>query len=1081
MEDVKNNIKQIENFIKELDIFSESVATHSLLSSIGKKYDMVGKDIEDIEQVANNLEASLQVISEEADYLGGFSSTTANMVGVGISTIRDILEILAEMDKRMADVLRGIVPFRDKFQEIDRIAEKIFEIARLTENAARNTGIKAYHAGDSGRGFEVIAEEMASLARNAYKSTSVIPTIINEIKNKVALLSDNISQIGGKVEELKSLDREIEKTLSLIDQNMRRQIEISSRIKEVISKQKENRLKLQDINVKLRKMIDDSINMGERIKLILLIQESIKKMYDKYEDDFYEMLKYDDIAESEWMESTIDRIIKTIKVSISINDQISHIGFELKNIISSQRAKLKDFHSRLDDIEIENKNIQEYSIEMEESIISLKRLLENAVSKMKKGAELLTEMQEGMQEVISIVKDIRSNIDNIDNSAKNIHDIAKRSRLLSLYASIEAARSGEYRESLSVIVNQTNSLVDESTSSISLVGRLSSEMKEGVNYIEGLLNQVVNGVNEGVGKLAESINATEELYDSASQLISLANEVEDNISKQESIISNMIDLQKKIDTTMSDMDWESSEIEKLVEKQKNDALRSSDKLLELKNLVPWKEMKSVEYRSYVSSTVSHLDPHYSTNVATSSITTIMHKGLVVFDVDGNIVPGIVAKWDILGDGKIWRFYLREDVYFHNGKRITPQDIAYSFKRILKSPNAKFIDMIKGAEDYIKGKKNDVEGIRIINAYSFEIELEYPYFLFITNLAVSSMDIVPYGSDPDRDKIGCGPYMWVKETEEGYYFERFDNYMWGKPYCKRLFIGKEIESTSSEIFEKFKRGEYHAYNATIGMLEEIEKNPIYRNSILSVPYFVTHYLGINSNNNPLLKIKQIRQAIHYAIDKEEMVKELYNGKYPIATTILPPGFPGYRKGYEKYTYDPTKAKELIKRTSIDVSSIPIKLFSSSGGKRVELIKSYLGEIGLKVEEVTFKTWSDFVNAVYNGKAELFLLAWAADLPEPENFFYPLFHSHSKGNKGNGFHYSNPEVDELILRARKIRNREERIMLYHKIEDIILDDAPIIPLNHTYKYIIYQPSVHNQTISPMNVIPHEDFWITEENNG
>ena len=135
---------------------------------------------------------------------------------------------------------------------------------------------------------------------------------------------------------------------------------------------------------------------------------------------------------------------------------------------------------------------------------------------------------------------------------------------------------------------------------------------------------------------------------------------------------------------------------------------------------------------------------------------------------------------------------------------------------------------------------------------------------------------------------------------------------------------------------------------------------------------------------------------------------------------------------------------------------------------------LAAVGIRVEVHYLTDWPAFSSKLAEGKFPVFLYAWFADVPDPDNFLFKLFYSRSPRNF---FGYANPVVDDLLLQARREGNLQRRVELYRKAEELILEDAPIIPMWHYTYERLFQPYVRSVEVNGLGdpYIPLRKIWL------
>jgi len=246
------------------------------------------------------------------------------------------------------------------------------------------------------------------------------------------------------------------------------------------------------------------------------------------------------------------------------------------------------------------------------------------------------------------------------------------------------------------------------------------------------------------------------------------------------------------------------------------------------------------------------------------------------------------------------------------------------------------------------------------------------------------------------------------------------------------------------------------------------NPLHL-ELAVTPEFSLYYIGFNTAKPPFDDVN-VRQAFCLAVDKEHIARVILRDMLSAAEGILPPGMPGYNASLKGLDYNVEKAKELITASKYgDVSNFPpIALTIEGYGNN---IPSYLGAIihdwqqnlGVEVSVRQLEP-ENFLYNLNQEKDEMFILGWVADYPDPYDFLDILFHT---GSENNIFEYGNPTLDALLDQAAIEQNSTVRLTMYQQAEQMVVDDAPCLPLFHGANYILVKPYVKDYELSPLGV--------------
>jgi peptide/nickel transport system substrate-binding protein len=458
-----------------------------------------------------------------------------------------------------------------------------------------------------------------------------------------------------------------------------------------------------------------------------------------------------------------------------------------------------------------------------------------------------------------------------------------------------------------------------------------------------------------------------------------------------------------------------------------------------------------------SSGISTLDPAFAKDQATIWATNQLFNGLVQLDNNLNVKPSISKYWNISSNSLHYTFILRDDVYFHDhylfsdsiGRKVIAKDFEYSFNRLLSKELA------------APGKwvLSNVESYKAINDSTFKVTLKKPFPAFLSLLSMQYCSVVPHEVSEkinfSREPIGTGPFklqLWkdgvkLVMRKNNNYFEKNKDKV-AMPYLDAIAITfiKDKQSAFLQFLNgnlDFVSGIDASYKDEI-LTRTGELNPKYNKTVNleKLSYLNTEYLGflINEKTLPI----EIRKAINLGFNRLEMIKYLRNNiGYPATKGIIPMGLPSFNNNINGYSYNPEKAKALIKKSNFDVNQKITLSTTSSYLDLCEYIQNSLTDIGLNVE-IQINLPSSHRQMVATSKLNFFRGSWIADYPDAENYL-SLFYSKNKSPDGPNYtHFSNSYFDSLYVASLSENISNNRYMLYNKMNQLILDSAVIVPL-------------------------------------
>ena len=488
-----------------------------------------------------------------------------------------------------------------------------------------------------------------------------------------------------------------------------------------------------------------------------------------------------------------------------------------------------------------------------------------------------------------------------------------------------------------------------------------------------------------------------------------------------------------------------------------------------------------------------LDPHLTVDASSALYIVEIYGGLVTIDANLQIVPDLAKAWDMSDGGRTFTFHLREDAEFHDGKTVTAQDFKWSLERVAdpstESPVVDvFLGDVVGVNDKLQGLATSVKGIQAIEDHTLSITIDNPTAFFLAQLTYPTAFVL------DRDNVEGNPSWFFEPNGTGPF--KLDEYVPGE--VLRLKRNEAYHLGPAKLEEvrfilsggdamlMFENDEIHVTGVPIISLEGIldESNPLSREILQAPPSFDVTYIGMNTGEPPF-DDRKVRQALNYAVDKKTLAHVLLDDLVAPARGILPPGFPGYNPEVKGYEYDPEKARQLLKESKYgdnpkDFPRIVLTLpgsFGASVSPTIEaIIQMWRENLGIEME-ILQTEWAIFLQDLHRGRFQMFGgLAWIADYPDPQNFLDVLFHSESSDNQSR---YSNQEVDRLLEEARVELDEEVRFEIYHRAEQMILEDAPWIPLWHgDTGFVLLKPNVKDYFLFPMVIPRYRYVYVIED---
>jgi oligopeptide transport system substrate-binding protein len=442
---------------------------------------------------------------------------------------------------------------------------------------------------------------------------------------------------------------------------------------------------------------------------------------------------------------------------------------------------------------------------------------------------------------------------------------------------------------------------------------------------------------------------------------------------------------------------------------------------------------------------------------------------------------------------VYTFHLRRGVLFHKGDRqVTASDVKYSMERALDPDTQStvaevYLGDIAGVKEFVKGNADEVTGIEVVDDYTLRITIDAPkpYFLakltYPTAFVVDSRQVDGSTCFSDtkwqRHPNATGPFK-LKEWDLGQriVLEPNSRYQLGAPS-----LGRVVYSLGGgSAVTMYENDEIDVTGVGLNDIERVRDpaEPLNK-EFQEAPRMDIWYIGFNVEKPPFDDPK-VRQAFAHAIDKDKLIEVVLLDAVVKADGILPPGIPGFNENLQGLEFDPERARQLLTESKYGgLEGLPdIEIASSGRGASVgpvsEAVMAMWEEnLGVKVSTRQTEV-ATFFRDVRDGKFQMFELGWVADYADPENFLKVKFYS---GSANNDSGYANPEVDRLLEQADTEGDEATRLSLYQQAEQIIVNEAPWIPLFHDKFSVLIKPYVKDYTLPPF-VIPRMRYVHIEK---
>jgi len=514
----------------------------------------------------------------------------------------------------------------------------------------------------------------------------------------------------------------------------------------------------------------------------------------------------------------------------------------------------------------------------------------------------------------------------------------------------------------------------------------------------------------------------------------------------------------------------------------------------------YKDDGKTVFRYNESSGISSLDPAFARDQANIWADNQLYNGLVQLDQKLNIKACIAKNWEISGDGLLYTFHLRQDVYFHSSpifgkaatRKVTASDFVYSFNRLvdpkLASPGAWVFSTVEISNGEFSFNARDDS--------TLTIKISKPFPPFLGLLSMQYCSVIPheaievYGVDFRQHPVGTGPFrfgMWKEGVKlvllkNPLYFEKENGLP--LPYLDAVAVTFIVDKQTA--FLEFIKGNLDFISGIDASYKDeiLTKNGELKEKYATTltftkePYLNTEYLGILidtaktiSKNSPSTDLL-VRQAINMGFDRVKMMRYLRNNiGIPGTAGIVPAGLPFFnQKNVSGYSYNPGKARELLIRAGFpDGKGLPVITLTTNPSyiDLCKFIQSQLSEIGIKIK-IDVTPPATLREMIAQSQVNFFRASWIADYPDAENYL-SLFYSKNFSPDGPNYtHYSSAQFDKMYEQCFFVQDDSLRGKIYEQMDTMIMKQASVVVLFYDEVLRFTHKNISGLGSNPLNLL-------------
>jgi peptide/nickel transport system substrate-binding protein len=529
-----------------------------------------------------------------------------------------------------------------------------------------------------------------------------------------------------------------------------------------------------------------------------------------------------------------------------------------------------------------------------------------------------------------------------------------------------------------------------------------------------------------------------------------------------------------------------------------------------------------EFKFMSTEKINSLCPTSSADLYSMRLVSQIFEPLLKIDPStSEVVHAVAEKHTVSDDATVYTFNIRKGIMFHEddcfgGKEheLTAEDVKFSLDLAcsgldLNNVGYLLTDRIKGGQEFAEKTKKSfaeggVSGIKVKDDYTLEITLNQPSAGFESILTHSGLGVQPkeaydkYGKDLGKHPVGTGPFQLSDYSDEKITLERNPNYWQKDEFGNQLPFLDKVEMT----YAKDKRSEFMAFRNKeidlvleipvdeiehiLGTLKEAQEGKNVRHKVDSERSLSMMYIAMDNNSEEFSDVR-VRRAFNMAINRDSIVEQNLEGEgWPAANGFVPDMANYPNEKVKGHSYNVAKAKSLMAEAGyangkgfpaleMYVNAIEGSAVHKACEAAANQISENLGvDLSIKLVDLDQRE-----AAIQSGEAKIWREGWIADYPEADNFLMMFYGGNIKENSSmvNTFKFRNEAYDKLFDKAQRELDDEKRTALLVKCDQMVIDEAPVIPVLTDDHIVMINARIKNFDASPLETINLAGVFIKE----
>lgn len=450
--------------------------------------------------------------------------------------------------------------------------------------------------------------------------------------------------------------------------------------------------------------------------------------------------------------------------------------------------------------------------------------------------------------------------------------------------------------------------------------------------------------------------------------------------------------------------------------------------------------------------VAGLDPGNIETDEASEIAALVYETLTSFDADGHLLPSLAVDWQEMAEGRVFEFQLQPEARFSDGSPLLAEDVKASMLRAARLSASSlapgFFRVLVGIDDFLSGKDLDAPGIEVVGPHRLIFRLTDPLPIFpvlLADIRTAVAGLRPDGRNGEK-WIGSGPFRIASFLPGRVRLERVPAYWRGTP-ARLDAIEFQTSVPPADIAAGLRRGEIELGRDLLPAdLEALLLEPRFRSGLVERTRKNVYFVLFNQHG-PNTHDRALRRVLTGALNNYDLVWRTLGRFAQPATSLIPPGMLGHDPERRQRRVEMTGAENDASPRSLTLRLLVHQTLLGKYRPLLEAIEAAWKNLGISCEIVN-SDMTGFLAGYHDATGiDVMLGRWNTDYDDPDNFTYNILHS--RAGLFQAF-FASKAADELLERARRLRQPASRAELYRRFEDLLAEEAAILPLFYDIDY-------------------------------